>query len=141
MKIANKTSEKRVNQRPSERTVVAMKFACRGKGDRLKDAERLEIINRFKNNPKLKKTTIAEEYRLTEGAIRHILNSTEKYLSRMKSSPSQSRLRFTPPKYNHLEEILYQWICCTRSQSVTLPPMYVKRKALEIAQILNIFLI
>lgn len=138
MKIATKTPEKRVNKRPNERIERAIKFSNRGKGDRLNDAQRLEIINRFKDHPNLKKTKIAKEFGISEGAIRHILKSADEYLSRMKSSPSLTRLRFIPAKYNRLEESLYQWVCGMRSQSVTLPPMYVKQKALEIAKVKNI---
>ena len=108
----------------------------KGRGKRLNECQRLEIIEKLsKPNPPSRRA-IARTYEVSDTAIRKIWNNRGDIVarsSRMSSSGKDNCYRASQAKFPELEEILYEWIDMMRRAKLAVPPSLAIAKARKIA--------
>ena len=113
----------------------------RGEGQRLSEAQRLEIIEMIEQ-PAGKKSSmrsIARMYGVNDKTIRNVLAASQEIKSRavnMEISIREKTFRIGKPQHPDLEEKLYEFIEGCRRLSIELPPSMVIAKAKQLAEAL-----
>lgn len=113
----------------------------KGKGKRLNENERKEIIYKLSSPNPPSKRSIGREYGVSDTAIRKIVNQKDFIPERTALMSEQIReetFRFSKGKFTQIEEKLYDWINSMRLAKLAVPPSLAKEKAAEIAEELNI---
>lgn len=88
-------------------------MSSQGKGKRLRESERLEIIANLQKSKASSKRSLARDYGVSESAIRKVWSNRDEILERselMTEEGKQNHLRASNPKFPEVEEIVYQWI-------------------------------
>lgn len=107
--------------------------------------QRIDILNEFNNNQEEKgiRSKLAMKYGVSRGRISQILNY-EKKLTELDMDPNRSvaksRLRLSQPKWDTIENKLYDWIVDARENGNPVQVSFkaIKSKALELAEELNL---
>ncbi|KAF1318683.1 Jerky protein, partial [Globisporangium splendens] len=113
----------------------------RGGGERLNDAQRLEIIRlrRQDNPPSLR--SLAREFRVTEKSIRNVMQSAaeiEKRNENVDVKQQTQTFRHAAPRHPELEEKVFEWICSLKKVQINPTPSAIIEKAKVIAADLGI---
>uniref|UniRef100_K3WER7 HTH CENPB-type domain-containing protein n=1 Tax=Globisporangium ultimum (strain ATCC 200006 / CBS 805.95 / DAOM BR144) TaxID=431595 RepID=K3WER7_GLOUD len=113
----------------------------RGGGERLNDAQRLEIIRlrRQDNPPSLR--SLAREFRVTEKSIRNVMQSAaeiEKRNENVDVKQQTQTFRHAAPRHPELEEKVFEWICSLKKVQINPTPSAIIEKAKVIAAGLGI---
>ena len=113
----------------------------RGRGKRLNENKRLEIIRKLQRRDAPSKRAIAREYNVAESSIRNLWKKRESVINRSENLTPSIRdniFRFSSPQFPELEKRLYLWMHTMRCNKIEIPPSLVKIKALELARTMNI---
>lgn len=113
----------------------------RGEGQRLSEAQRLEIIEMIEQpaGKKPSMRSIARMYGVNDKTIRNVLAASQEIKSRavnMEISVREKTFRIGKPQHPDLEEKLYEFIEGCRRLSIELPPSMVIAKAKQLAEAL-----
>ncbi|KAL3674720.1 hypothetical protein V7S43_000654 [Phytophthora oleae] len=105
-----------------------------GRGRRLTDRERPEIIKFARQNPQVKHVELAATYHVNESTIRKWRRESNatKVLARA-SSDSHERRRGQAERARQFDLQLYNWICAARTRGEKLRPIQVRAKARALA--------
>ena len=112
-----------------------------GKGKRLSESQRLEIIAKLSMPSAPSKRNIAREYDVSEGAIRKIMKNQEVIRKRsalMSEETRAKKFRASVGRFSEIEDKLFLWIDSMRRANLPVPPSLVIAKAKRIAQELSI---
>ena len=112
----------------------------KGKGKRLTDKQRVEII-KLVVKVGVSKREAARRYHVTENSIRNLLKDKERILSRYHMGNEDirdERQRGGFAKHQDLEEKLYEWVKTLRARQVPLPPSLIQFRAKRMAEEMNI---
>lgn len=108
----------------------------RGTGERLNDAQRLEIIRRRReeNPPSLR--SLAREFNVSDKSIRNVMLCAEEIEKRNVNVDLKHQLqtfRHAAPRFPDLEERVFQWIMSLRKVQINPTPTAIMEKAKVIA--------
>ena len=104
----------------------------KGRGKRLNEGQRLEIIEKLSKLNPLAKRVIARTCGVSDTAIRKIWNNRDDVVARsihMSSSGRDNCYRASQAKFPELEEVLYGWIDMMRRAKLAVPPSFAIAKA------------
>ncbi|GMF09366.1 unnamed protein product [Phytophthora lilii] len=106
-----------------------------GRGRRLTDRERLEIIEFARQHPEVKHVELAATYHVNESTIRKWRRETNatKVRARCASSGSHDRRRGQAERARQFDLQLFNWICAARNRGENLRPIQVRAKARALA--------
>lgn len=113
----------------------------RGTGERLNDAQRLEIIRRRReeNPPSLR--SLAREFNVSDKSIRNVMLCAEEIKKRNVNVDLKHQLqtfRHAAPRFPDLEERVFQWIMSLRKVQINPTPTAIMEKAKVIAMEMGI---
>ena len=112
-------------------------MSSRGRGKRLNDNQRIEIIHKLQKPNAPSQRSIAREYHVSESAIRKILENEVGILQHVQfSSDSRRKTTFCAsiPSFPVVEDKLYNWIDACQRKKIEVPPSIALSKARDIAQ-------
>lgn len=124
------------SQKGGRRTLLLLKMAGKGKGKRLTDSERMEIISRLedKTTP-LSRAKCARLYGVTPAAISKLMKVSQTVKKRYSDAGVEAghlrdkRQRGGFSKNMCFEDELYKWICSIRARKIPLLVAHVQQKA------------
>lgn len=128
-------------QQQEQLTQVSAEKRKRGGGERLNDAQRLEIIRlrRQENPPSLR--SLARDFHVTEKSIRNVMQSAseiEKRNENVDLKQQTQTFRHAAPRHPELEEKVYEWICSLKKVQINPTPSAIIEKSKVIAANLGI---
>lgn len=123
---------------PTAEVVTTKKPGKQGRGRRLTDKERMEIIELTRANPRIRHVELALRYNVNESTIRRwrLAPNVEKVEVRYNTGAANvrdQRQRGQVLKSAEFDAAIYAWIAAQRAQGVEPTPIDVRMKARELA--------
>ncbi|OQR83056.1 hypothetical protein ACHHYP_15148 [Achlya hypogyna] len=109
-----------------------------GKGKRLTDKERIEILDLLESDLSLTKVELGRRYGISGSAITKLAHNAEAIRSRHADGSvalRDNRQRGTKAIAQPFEEKLYRWLYALEAQRITVPPAQVIDKAMALSTI------
>mmetsp|Transcript_22281 Transcript_22281/g.32563 ORF Transcript_22281/g.32563 Transcript_22281/m.32563 type:complete len:148 (-) Transcript_22281:422-865(-) len=113
----------------------------KGRGRRLTDEQRLQIIQKLESRNAPSMRSIAREYGVNEKSIRYLKKDKDAIKERISQTSERSRKvtkRASLAKFPELEQCLFDWMTASRFSGLTVTPSMLKFKAKQIAGSLGI---
>lgn len=113
----------------------------KGKGKRLSDAERMQIIEMLESPTPPKMRKLARDFGVDEGSIRYVNKTKDTIKARNVGTTQTTReatYRHAQPKFPELEAMLLDWLSACRKMGLAIPPSLLQIKAVEVASKLGI---
>jgi hypothetical protein len=110
-------------------------------GKRLNEHQRCEIISKLSKTNAPSKRALAQEYSVSEGAIRKVWDNREAILERsalLYEEAKERTFRASVGRFTELEDMLYIWIDSMRRAKLFVPSSLAIAKAKSIASSLSI---
>jgi hypothetical protein len=110
-------------------------------GKRLNEHQRCKIISKLSKMNALSKRALAQEYNVSEGAIRKVWNNREAILKRsalLYEEAKERTFRASVGRFTELEDMLYIWIDNMRRAKLHVPSSLAIAKAKSITSSLSI---
>ncbi|KAG7388923.1 hypothetical protein PHYPSEUDO_011570 [Phytophthora pseudosyringae] len=104
-----------------------------GRGRRLTDRERLEIVELARQHPQVKHVELAATYHVNESTTRKWRR--ESNATKVRSSGSHDRRRGQTERARQFDLQLYNWVCAARDRGEERRPIQVRAKARALAAI------